>query len=380
MLNQKLTDVFEAPEPPLAMSENTAPAPFTAAPGLVQRAAQYNRDTRSLALIPAEYTSMHLIDLPKVSARKKEAMIRFAVEDLIATPLDTVVVSQAPSSPQAPQLALVTAAAILARSSADGRRAFPECLLIAAPATSNTWAVWSENARAVVRTADGTGFAASIDMLQVLWRAAGQPAITTLADPLPEVFAASTTKPIPPAATDLAFRFAQDAARETGSKLRIMAFAACTILIAGVGLLAVRAVDTLAYQHRADTERSAAQRAIAVTLPGIDVSSDVTPILARLAPKPTAPARDGFLPLLSDITAQLSATPTNTNTPITFRRLAWGAQDNRLVVLVQAAGLEDLQQAQQQLESAGFDITAGAANAGDGGAEVEFRIARHSAQ
>ncbi len=44
--------------------------------------------------------------------------------------------------------------------------------------------------------------------------------------------------------------------------------------------------------------------------------------------------------------------------------------------MLQAGGLDDLQTAQQALEARGFTVNAGAANAGDGGAVVEFRITR----
>ena len=59
-----------------------------------------------------------------------------------------------------------------------------------------------------------------------------------------------------------------------------------------------------------------------------------------------------------------------------FRRLAWGAEDGTLVVLVQTRALDDLQRIQQTLEAAGFMVRSGAANASEGGAEAELRIER----
>jgi len=47
-----------------------------------------------------------------------------------------------------------------------------------------------------------------------------------------------------------------------------------------------------------------------------------------------------------------------------------------LVVLMQSPGLDDLQGIEQTLEASGFAVRSGAATAGDGGAEVEMRIAR----
>ena len=56
--------------------------------------------------------------------------------------------------------------------------------------------------------------------------------------------------------------------------------------------------------------------------------------------------------------------------------MSWGAEDGALVVLIQTRALDDLQAIQQVLESAGFTVRSGAANASDGGAEAELRIAR----
>ena len=98
--------------------------------------------------------------------------------------------------------------------------------------------------------------------------------------------------------------------------------------------------------------------------------------MARLA-KPAITKKTGkFLPLLSDISRIITATQSKNNTPITFRRLAWGAQNNQLVLLLQAGSLDDLQAIQKNLEANGFTIRIGAANAGEGGANAEIRITR----
>lgn len=379
MLNQKLSLVFEAPEPPVAVADNphSFPGDFSPAAGLDALAKAYSAG--AIKLLAAEYTACHLLTLPKAPARQRAAMIRFAAEDKIAVPLETVVVSQGPVSPSSPgqTLAFVTAKSVL-----DAHREvvnlIPEFLMIPAPKTDATWAVWHEGHRVVVRTSDGTGFAALLSDLSMLWHRAARPAIVTLAAPLPAEFNARdlSDQPITPDKTDLAFRFAQDKNRDTASALRTLGFAASAVGLAASVHLGLMALDVIALRQEAARTEIVAQRAIADLLPGVTITPDVQPILARLQPKPASTSGGPFLPMITAVTAAITATPLTSDTPVSFRRLTWGADGNELVLLLQAGGLEDLQSVQQTLEANGFVATAGAANATNGGAEVEMRITR----
>ena len=96
----------------------------------------------------------------------------------------------------------------------------------------------------------------------------------------------------------------------------------------------------------------------------------VGPVLARLVPRNSAPGNGPFLPLLARVMESLALS----SSPVTVRSLAWGQDDMTLVMTLQSARLDDLQAVQQQLETAGLVVTAGAATASDGMAEVDVSI------
>jgi hypothetical protein len=134
-------------------------------------------------------------------------------------------------------------------------------------------------------------------------------------------------------------------------------------------------VDVVALGRIAATERAVAEVALAPVLPGVPLGPDPGPILSRLAPVPPETRQSDFLPLL----AEVSAVIVDKAPPVTFRRLSWAAEDGTLVLLVQGAALDDLQAVEQAVRDAGFVVTTGAASAGDGGAEVEMRVAHGAA-
>lgn len=387
MLNQKLIVNIGASEPPVIVADATMKISNDITPdaGLMARARKISHASghAGLTLLAAEYTAAHVVELPKASARQQAAMIHFAVEEMIAEPLENVVVSKGPANrtSQSAQIAFVTSKTILDQH-ANVSGLFPEILMVPPPQVDGTWHVWRTGDRAVVRAPDGVGFAANMTLLHVIWQRVGRPQVYSLRASMPPEYAAIDLSAAPPAAlpSDLAFRFSNDHARENQGLMRTALFAASAILVAAAVHLAVLAFETWVLTQQANTARAQAQSAISQSLPGLAVNGDVSDILAQLAPT-AVPARSGyFLPLLADVSSVISATPISTDTPISFRRLAWGAQDNKLVLLVQTGGLEDLQRIQQRLRSSGFLVTSGAANAGDGGAEVEMRITREGSQ
>lgn len=385
MLNQILTAKKEASEPPeaIAVAPVIHPHRFSPSAGLVARADAISRKTKSpkTTLLAAEYTVAHLVTLPKASARQQAPMMRFAVEEHIGTSLESVVVSRGPTHGAGGHLALVTSNAVL-DAQAETEGLFPELLMVPPPTQAASWAVWRDGDRAVVRASDSTGFAVPMDMFGVAWQSAGRPAVYSLADPLPADIAATDQSANPPAplTADMTFRFANDHKRENASVMRTLIFAGSAILVAGLAHLAIFAVETWALGKQAERARVDAQSAIATILPNVTLTGDNTAILTRLAPRTVAAKSGAFLPLLTDVSRVISATPTSDATPVTFRRLAWGAQTDQLVLLVQTGGLEAMQAVQQNLEANGFTVTTGAATAGDGGAEAEMRITREGGQ
>ena len=386
MLNQKLIEDFGAFEPP-TIAAGMMPISNEIIPdvGLMERARtiSHAHGAGGLTLLAAEHIANHIVELPKASARQQAAMIQFAVEDMIAEPLENVVVSKGPTNrtSQSVQMAFVTSKAIMDRY-ANVTGLFPEFLMIPPPQLDGTWHVWRTDDRAVVRASDGEGFAASMTLLYVIWQSVGRPQVYSLCASMPPEYAAIDLSAAPPAPlhSDLAFRFSSDHARETKGLIRTALFAGSVILAAAVTHLAIFAFETWALREQVNTARSQAQSAISQSLPDITLDTDVSAILSLLAPTAATARRGDFLPLLADVSGVISVTPVSTDTPVSFRRLAWGAQDNKLVLFVQTGGLEDLQRIQQGLQSSSFIVTTGAATASEGGAEAEIRIRREGSQ
>lgn len=368
------------PRPP-GLSEEALIGPLAQR---ILRALASGRGARRSAphVIPSELVTALVVELPKSSARQRAALLTFAVEERIGAPIESVVVTPArltdPSAPPGAQLALVMSqAALAAAASAAPRNAaiLPDFLALRrpeAPSGSAVWAVWREGARTVVRRSDGTGFAVATDALPALWARAGRPALLSLGAALPLGLTATDLSAAPPDPDplDLAFSF-----RAAGSEARATWPLGVAAITAGVAIalhLGLAAVDALALGRIAAAERATAEAALALVLPGVELGPDPGPILAHLAPAVPAARQSDFLPLLAEVSAAI----TESGRSITFRRLSWAAEDGTLALLVQGTALDDLQTVEQALRDGGFGVTAGAANAGDGGAEVEMRVAR----
>ena len=379
MTNQSITTDLDASERPVGLREEhtlkSSQSPASA--GLIARAETYcpKEDGLSARLVAAEQVGSFLVEVPRATARQRRTLLTFAVEDRIAAPIQSVQVVQGPldSADPGQLLAFVLSNDIMAEIAAAAPPHLPEFLMIPRPSAEGgpVWSVWREGTRAVVRTSDGTGFALRAPMLPLLWARAGNPKLYSLAEPLDEALPAEdlSAAPPPPDPRDLAFSFARPPAAGTGgvAEWRWAAMAAGAALLIHLGLTAF---DTAALRRIAQDERIAAEAAIASVLPGVPLSGDVAPILARLTPAPSDAGRGPFLPLLNEVAGTLAQDPAT----VGFRRLSWGRRDNTLVVLMQSPGLEDLQRIEQDLESAGFAVRSGAATAGNGGAEVEMRI------
>lgn len=381
MINQSIMPDVVAVERPvnLRVSDALKTASSRAAPAMIARAEQYAPKVNGLAVRPvaAEDIGSFVVTVPKSNTRQRRALITFAVEDHIAVPIDTVQVVQGPLETTTPGtfLAFVIANDLMASIVASDAAHIPEYLLISRPTgeTTPAWSVWKDGSKAIVRCSDGTGFSASATMLPLLWQRAGKPALVSLGDPLPDGLPAQdlSNAPPPPDPVDLTFSFPQTH-QQGAAVMAGWRWAAIAVAAALVAQLGFAAYNTTALHQIARSERNAAEQAVAAVLPGVALTRDVDPILARLTPAQTALPEGTFLPLLSEVMATLAAS----DTPIGFRRMSWGSTENNLIVLMQSPSLDDLQNVQQDLEVAGFTVRSGAATAGNGGAEVEMRIGR----
>ncbi len=387
MTNQSISAPDAALGLPVDLPADTAIARVPRHPSnaMIQRASKYAHMVRGgpPVLIPAELIAAHVVTLPKVGARQRSALLTYAVEDRVAAPIDSVQVVQGPlrADTAGQVLALVLTRDIFAVFEAQSAPVLPDFFLIPRPVPPSdgaAWAVWRDGNRVLVRQSDGTGFAASADMLAMLWARAGKPLLFSLGEALPNDLTAQdlSENPPPPDPADMAFSLAR-IRRDSESRRSIALFVGSAVIAALVIHMALALFDLSALQRLAQHERARAQAAIAGPLPGIALEGgDVDAILSRLAPVAATQSQGAFLPLLSDVTAAMVGLPT----PISFRRLAWGAQENSLSVLIEGSGLDDLQQLQQLLEQQGFTVRSGAANASGGAAEVDMRISRGTTQ
>mgnify|MGYP003145328796 CR=1 FL=1 len=334
-------------------------------------------------LIPAELVTSHIVTLPKSGARQKAALLTYAVEDRVAAQIDSVQVVQGPLRSETPgeALALIVARDVYADYEARGVAVLPDIFLIPRPdpaPTGPAWSAWRDGDRVLVRASDGTGFGASVTLFAVLWDRAGRPPLTSLGDPLPDEISARDLSDAPPAPepTDLAFSLVRSR-RDRQNVRGLAVFVGSAVFAALILHVGLALADLYALNRIVERESNRAQAAIATPLPDVTLDrGNIDAILSRLAPVAVSQNGGAFLPLLSDVTLAMAGLPT----PVSFRRLAWGAQEGSLVALIEGRGLDDLQQLQRLLEKEGFTVRSGAANANDGAAEVEMRISRRGSQ
>ena len=342
---------------------------------LQQRATTLQKRMGPIQLLGAQHISCHMVNLPKAPARQHAAMLRFAIEEHIAAPLDSVAIAIAPQSQKQKSQFLVF---VTDRARLTGMQgpALPEFLMIPPPKTDHTWHVWCDKDHVVVRKFDGAGFACTRMSLPLFWAKAGCPQLHSFADPLPDTMGAyhSHKSLPPPDRKDLGVRFAAEGQQDGPNVAHLMLRLLRIGSLAAVVALGLIGLDNWALKQKLNQERQNAQAAIAPHLPGVIVSSDVTPLLNRLMPQSTPAETGAFLPLLADVSAVFLTLAGDGAAAPQIRRLAWGAAENQLIILLEAQDLATLQRAQQRLEDRGFQITTGAANAQDGGAEVEMRI------
>lgn len=282
-------------------------------------------------LVPSEKILTVVIDLPFASRRQRLEAAPFAVEGLIAEPLDQVHVALgAEVSPRRHLCAVVRHAvmrdwiATLATAGADRCILLPDALALSEPPLGS-WRVAIEQGRALVRTDEGAGFAVEADALPAAWEAGGRPTLIAEGDPLPEVMregvrdvslemdgAARPTVMAPP--VDL--RQGPYAARgEVRSPWRLVGMVAA----AGVAAhLALVAVDTLALHGMAERREAETRRLIAERQPGLESAPDLVAAVDQLAP--TGAGGDGpFMRQFGRVSRALIGQP------LAYRAIGYGA-------------------------------------------------------
>ena len=317
----------------------------------------------AVVLVPSEQALLLTADLPLAGARRRAEALPFAIEDRIATPLAAVHIALGAEIEPQRHLAGVVAQEVMAAWVARlaeaglGRAAIvPDALGLPVPAEG--WAVDLAAGRALVRRADGTGFALPADRLTEAWALEGEPPCTALGEPLPAPIVAITA---PLEAGPLAGRLIAPAldlrqgayARPRRALPALWRRAGAVALIGLAAHGAIAAADTLALARIAH-QRDADLRALAARIaPGAAIGTDH-------APSP-------FLPALARVSAALAG-------KAALRSVRYDAAAGRLAIEVETADMAGLQQAGAALAAAGLAAEPGAASTDGGHAVGGFTI------
>ncbi|QYF85950.1 type II secretion system protein GspL [Brevundimonas sp. PAMC22021] len=315
-------------------------------------------------LVPSEDVLVLAVDLPFASRRQREAAAPFAVEGLIAQPLDQVHVALGMEIAPSRHLCGVVRLDVMARWTAlldqadlDQVVLTPDALMLATPPTG-AWRLVIDDGRALVRTDDGAGFAIDLQGLSAAWQIAGRPRLLPAGDPLPELmregvddstFELSTSgKPLlvtPP--LDLrqgAF---------TGRRARPASLARTLSLIAAAAVaahLAILVADTVALDRSADREEAETRRLLAARAPGAESEPDLAAAVDRVAPEVSAATGGPFISTLSRVSGALPGTRTS------FRAITY-APAQPLKLAVSAPDAAALDAAVRALNQTGLQAT-----------------------
>ncbi|MEH3040190.1 MAG: type II secretion system protein GspL [Sphingomonas paucimobilis] len=266
-------------------------------------------------LVPSESVLLLSVDLPLPNRAKRLAALPFAIEDRIADPLDAVHLALGDAVGDKRYLVAVVRHGVMAEWIAAAEAAgiagaafVPDALVLPVPVEG--WSVALSEGRALVRAADGIGFALPLAMLVAAWEAAGRPKVAASGDPLPEAMAGDGAAfPLPPLADRVAA--APIDLRQGAYARRRTAWPSTTrkvSMILGLAALAhgvIAVADTLMLQRIAERRYDALQQLVATTAPSVPTGGDDFMVrVADLLPRPTGSNR--FIPLLSRVGGALS--------------------------------------------------------------------------
>lgn len=318
-----------------------------------------------LILVPSERVLTLVVDLPLSSRAEKLAALPFAVEDQVADPLDAVHVALgAEVGPQRHLAGVVRHEVMiqwLAAAAAAGvprASVAPDYLGLPRPAAG--WTLRIEDGRALVRTAEGPGFALPAEGLEAAWIGAGRPPVDASGDVPPALMSTSeaaltlaTDAPAGPPMLDLRQGPYMPRGRPELALMRRLALVALAGLTAHTLVLAADAwaLSRTAASRRAETAALARQAA-----PGLSTDGDLIAALAPLLEADPGTARSRFFPLFSRTSAALRPL----SDTLTLQSLSFAA-DGALTLEVQAPDIAAVQRVQTTLTAAGLSAAGGSA-------------------
>lgn len=335
-------------------------------------------DGPATVLVPTESVRLLAVDLPIANRAKRLAALPFAIEDLIAEPVDSVHIALGREIGPKRYLVGVVRHAVMATwiarledAGLDHAALVPDALALPTPAEGE-WAVDLGATRAVVRASDGTGFAVPAPLLGTAWTAAGQPPAIAYGAPLPGGMAAgSDAQGIDPLARrvlspalDLRQGIYARRRRGIGSYGKRLAILAAVAITAHV---AIAAADTLMLQTIASRRANETRTLVAQLAPGASLSDDLANSVTDLLPRPGATGgTNAFLPVATRMSTALA--PLSGSVPVKAMSFSGGvitmtvdSADQTLATRIQSALRDGGVQANVAVASDGIRITANAA-------------------
>ncbi len=325
--------------------------------------------------LPSELALLLRVALPLAAHRQRQAAVGFAVEDLVAKPLEACHVVLGPELGPGEYLAVVVDDRDMAqwapRALAAKRRLVPDVLGLPIPPTGQV-AVRELAGRVLVRRPDGTGYATAVENIDVFWRVENSPQIVLYGGRLPEGLPVSATGLMPPVPTAAGARvdlLQGRYAHSVAGRRRLVGRLATVAALALVAHGAILGAETLALRRIAQDRTALLRSELAARLPDLPASAQLDVALRRALPEPARP-QGGFLPLMAHVSEALAPL----RDAIALRNLSYDAAAGSLAVTMEASDLATLQRVEAALGASGLAVASGVATTGDGAAEVRYVI------
>lgn len=346
--------------------------PLIAARAIPVPASATTAAASNVTYLPGEDVLLLSVALPAMSLAQRRAAIGFAIEDNLAQPLDQVHVALGPRMVSGSWLVGVISRDLLAGITIPkGHRLVPDTLTVPVPDVD--WAVLGQEGRVLVRLPDGTGFAADHGSVAQLWQMAGMPRILSYGGPLPQGMIVADNARLPNTADEVLASFDLRAGTRTAQGFRLSRGLALPLAVLAAfvsGHLLIAAADLVAL-NRIEANRAEQLRAV-LAASGIPSGDDLSDAVSGALVAEEPPVQEAFL----DLSTHIFATISDQSGQVSLRDLRYTVVQDSIVMTLEAATLETLQQIENTLLADGLSVQTGAATTKDGAAEVQMTVGR----
>lgn len=262
-------------------------------------------------LVPTEQVRLVAVDLPLANRAKRLAALPFAIEDLIAEPVERVHIALGEEIGTKRYLVGVVSHDFMSQWVALAEQAglghavmVPDALALPRPA-EGAWAVELTETRAVVRSGDGTGFAVPAAMLRAAWESAGKPPATAYGAPLPDEMMAGQETLDSGGLASPALDLRQGAYARRQSQANVWRRLGWIVALGAAAHIVIAAADTLMLRSIANSRADDTRALVATAAPGTTIGADLVGGVTDLLPAGTSARPDAFLPLATRLSGAL---------------------------------------------------------------------------